>query len=112
MVVHVLYKYNHLTGGAGMKEPKDLHGSDGRCPDLQMVSNNEHIITDVQITNPLCPTNQKGAARKQLFAAERVREPKPINIISQHNSNMPHSSLSSWKQQEECLHQHKRFIQT
>ena len=112
MVVHVLYKYNHLTGGAGVKEPKDLHGSDGRCPDLQMVSNNEHIITDVQITNPLCPTNQKGAARKQLFAAERVREPKPINMISQHNSNMPHSSLSSWKQQEECLHQHKRFIQT
>ena len=37
MVVHVLYKYNHLTGGAGVKEPKDLHGSDGRCPDLQMV---------------------------------------------------------------------------
>src|SRR5580700_7906346 len=43
---------------------------------------------------------------------KRVREPKPINVISQHNSNMPHSSLSSWKQQEECLHQHKRFIQT
>src|ERR1700722_5816932 len=24
---------------------------------------------------------------------KRVREPKPINMISQHNSNMPHSSL-------------------
>ena len=76
MVVHVLYKYNHLTGGAGVMEPKDLHGSDGRCPDLQMVSNNEHIITDVQITNPLCPSNQKGAARKQLFAAEKGERTK------------------------------------
>src|ERR1700679_1400790 len=32
---------------------------------------------------------------------KRVREPKPINMISQHNSNMPHSSLSSWKLQED-----------
>ena len=47
MVVHVLYNYNHLTGGAGVKEPKDLQGSDGRCPDLQMVTNNEHVLTDV-----------------------------------------------------------------
>src|ERR1700733_9494934 len=89
MVVHVLYKYNHLTGGAGVKEPKDLHGTDGRCPDLQMVTNNEHVLTDVQITNPLCPTNQKGAARKQLYAAEKGERTKPINMISQHNSIMP-----------------------
>src|SRR5579863_8207390 len=35
---------------------------------------------------------------------KRVREPKPTNMISPRNNKLPHSSLSSWKQQEECLH--------
>src|SRR5271155_63272 len=36
---------------------------------------------------------------------KRVREPKPTNMISLPDNNMPHSSLSSWKQQEEYPHQ-------
>ena len=78
LVLQVLYQYNHMTGGTGIKEPKDLHASDGRRPDLQMITNNEHILTDVQITNPLCPTYVRGAAKQQLHAAE-LSERRKIN---------------------------------
>ena len=37
-----------------------------------MIINNEHILTDIQITNPLGPDNiRQGSAREQLRAAER-----------------------------------------
>src|SRR6201996_8157298 len=70
MLVHVVYTYNNYTGGTGVKEPSDLHGSDHRRPDLQMVVNNTHILTDIQITNPLCPTHVHGSAQQQLHAAQ------------------------------------------
>ena len=41
-----------------------------------MVTNNEHILSDVQITNPLCPTNERGAARQPLYAAEQGEKRK------------------------------------
>jgi hypothetical protein len=55
ILVHVLYVYNNMSGGTAVKEPQDLHDDDGRRPDLQMITNNQHILTDVQITNPLLP---------------------------------------------------------
>ena len=31
-------------------------------PDSQMLTNNKHILIDVQITNPFCPSHVEGAA--------------------------------------------------
>src|SRR5271163_3967352 len=56
--------------GTGVKEPSDLHGSDHRRPDLQMVVDNTHVLTDIQITNPLCPTHVHGSTQQQLHAAQ------------------------------------------
>jgi hypothetical protein len=78
MVVHTLARFIHMTGGCAVKEPHDLHDADGRRPDLQMITNNEHIITDVQITSPLCPTNEHKAA-KQTLAAAKQSENRKIN---------------------------------
>ena len=78
-----------MTGGTGIKEPTDLHSSDGRRPDLQMITNNEHILTDIQITHPLCPTHVEGAAREQLYAArisERVKTNKYEETAKQHHA--------------------------
>ena len=90
MLVHVVYLYNQYTGGTGVKEPRDLHGSDNRRPDLQMIVNNTHILTDIQITNPLCPTSIKySAAQQQLHAAqkkERVKSNKYTGTALQHHA--------------------------
>ena len=89
MLVHVVYTYNNYTGGTGVKEPSDLHGSDHRRPDLQMVVNNTHILTDIQITNPLCPTHVHGSAQQQLHAAqlsERTKTKKYEETAKQHDA--------------------------
>ena len=89
MLVHVVYTYNNYTGGTGVKEPSDLHGSDHRRPDLQMVVNNTHILTDIQITNPLCPTHVHGSAQQQLHAAqlsERTKTKKYEQTAKQHDA--------------------------
>lgn len=54
-----------------------------------MMTNNEHILTDVQITHPLCPTDEKGAARQQLCAAEqgeRRKSNKYTETAQQHHA--------------------------
>jgi hypothetical protein len=78
ILVHILYVYNNMSGGTAVKEPQDLHDDDGRRPDLQMVTNNQHILTDVQITNPVCPSYKQGAARQELYAAE-LSEKRKMN---------------------------------
>ena len=78
ILVHTLYVYNNMTGGTAVKEPQDLHDDDGRRPDLQMITNNQHILTDVQITNPVCPSYKQGASRQKLYAAA-LSEKRKIN---------------------------------
>ena len=43
-----------------------------------MITNNHHILTDVQITNPVCPSYKQGASRQELYAAE-LSEKRKIN---------------------------------
>ena len=75
MLVNVVHHYNQLSGGTGVKEPRDLHGEDNRRPDLQMIVNNTHILTDIQITNPLCPsTLDKSSSAQPQLAAAQVKE--------------------------------------
>ena len=78
ILVHVVYTYNNYTGGTGVKEPSDLHGSDHRRPDLQMVVNNTHILTDIQITNPLCPCSWISSTTATCCSAQRENQNQEI----------------------------------
>jgi hypothetical protein len=54
-----------------------------------MLTANEHILTDVQITNPLCPSHVHKAAHQQLSAAEkseRVNDRKYTDAAHQHHA--------------------------
>ena len=54
-----------------------------------MLTDNEHILTDVQITNPLCPSNVERAAHQQLYAAEkseRIKTNKYADTAHQHHA--------------------------
>jgi hypothetical protein len=90
--VHIVHLYNQYTGGTGVKEPRDLYTKDKRRlrPDLQMLINNRHILTDIQITNPLCPTSiQTTATQQQLHAAgkkERIKSHKYVNTALEHDA--------------------------
>jgi len=89
LLVKVVHQYNQLTGGTGNIEPHDMDYYDGRRPDLQLLTNNEHILSDVQITNPLCPSHVHGAASRQLHAAEkseRIKISKYADTASQHHA--------------------------
>ena len=89
LLVKVVHQYNQLTGGTGNIEPHDMDYYDGRRPDLQLLTNNEHILSDVQITNPLCPSHIQGAATRQLHAAEkseRIKINKYAHTAYQHHA--------------------------
>ena len=82
-----------MSGGTEVKEPRDLHGEDNRRPDLQMIINNIHILTDIQITNPLCPStldrSSSTQAQVQLKAAqekEKVKSRKYADTALQHHA--------------------------
>jgi hypothetical protein len=42
-------------GAQSEKEPRGLHSTDNRRPDLQLFFPNQHIITDVVVSHPLTP---------------------------------------------------------
>jgi hypothetical protein len=89
MLVQVLYRYTNYTGGVAVKEPKDLHDSDGRVPDLQSIVNNQHILTDVQITHSLCPTHVQKSAQQSMSAArvaENVKTKKYTGTAALHDA--------------------------
>jgi hypothetical protein len=69
-VLNVAYKYTNAVGGVAVKEPRDLDSEDGRVPDLQMLIRDKHWLSDVYIINPMAPSYIKGAAQRQLSAAD------------------------------------------
>jgi hypothetical protein len=71
MLLQILYLYINYVGGTAIKEPKHLHDKDDRTPDLELMIDDQHILTDVHITHPLCPTHVRKSARSQMKAAER-----------------------------------------
>ena len=72
-----------------MKEPTDLHASDNRRPDLQIILGLTEALCDVRISNPLCPTHVRAASKKTLAAAaegERNKTNKYSDTASQHGA--------------------------
>jgi len=96
MLVNVVHHYNQLSGGTGVKEPRDLHGEDNRRPDLQMIINNMHILTDIQITNPLCPSTLDRSSSTQAQVQLKAAQEKEI--------------VKSRKYADTALQNHAKFI--
>ena len=65
-VVHALYTHATQSGAAAVKEPVGLSTEDGRRPDLQVVIPGESLLTDVVVSNGLCPTHLAAASNEGL----------------------------------------------
>ena len=57
-------------------EPPNLSDEDGRPPDIQMILNGQHILSDVKISYPCCPTHAPDAARHSLATAKKAETGK------------------------------------
>ena len=75
-VVEVLHKNTLYAGGIAAMEPPNLSDEDGRRPDIQMILNGQHILSDVRISHPCCPTHAPDAARHSLATAKKAEAGK------------------------------------
>jgi hypothetical protein len=91
-VVHALYAHAGYAGGAVAKEPSGLSTEDNRRPDLQIVFPGQHILTDVVISHPLCPSHITAASKKHIVTAEQAEQRKHV------------------KYHQIAEHQHARFL--
>jgi hypothetical protein len=78
-VVHALYAHAGYAGGAVAKEPSGLSTEDNRRPDLQIVFPGQHILTDVVISHPLCPSHITAASKKHTVTAQQAEQRKHVN---------------------------------
>lgn len=78
-VVQALYAHSTHSGAAAVREPVGLSTEDGRRPDLQIVIPGEHILTDVVISHPLCPSHLATASTKHLATAQKAEQRKHRN---------------------------------
>ena len=89
LVLQVLYRYINYVGGVAVKEPIDLNDTDGRRPDLQVLIADQHMLSDVRISHPLCPSHVEAAARQQLATAkigEKIKQKKYRDTATQHQA--------------------------
>ena len=87
LVLSVLYRLISYVGGVAVREPIDLHDSDGRRPDLELILRSLHALVDVMITNPLCPTHLIASSKEALSSVrrgERIKTNKYKDTASQH----------------------------
>jgi hypothetical protein len=68
-VVNVLARHVAWAGGVAIKEPTNLSTRDRRRPDLQIIFPGHHILTDVVVSHPLCPTHIRKAQGQHLAVA-------------------------------------------
>jgi hypothetical protein len=77
-IVRILHHYVHQAGGAstmeitGLDRDKDSH----LRPDLEIVFPGQHLISDVVITHPLCPSHFPVSSRTPLAAANKAADGK------------------------------------
>jgi hypothetical protein len=71
-VILALYSHVRYAGGAATIEPPRLSADSRIRPDLQIVFPNQHILTDVVISHPTCPSHIVAASAKQLATAEQA----------------------------------------
>jgi len=89
LVLQVLYRLINCVGGVAAREPIDLHDSDGRKPDLELILRALHALLDVMIVNPLCPTHLIASAKKALASVrrgEKIKINKYKGTASQHEA--------------------------
>jgi hypothetical protein len=87
LVLSVLHRLINYVGGVAVREPIDLHDSDGRRPDLQLILRSLHALVDVMITNPLCPSHLIASSKEALSSVrrgERIKTNKYKDTASQH----------------------------
>ena len=71
-VLLALYSHVRYAGGAATMEPPRLSADSRIRPDLRIVFPNQHILTDVVISHPTCPSHIVAASAKQLATAEQA----------------------------------------
>ena len=71
-VVHALYAHVRSAGGVASMEPKGLSADRLIRPDLQISFPGQHILSDVVISHPLCPSHTEDASKKRLVVAEKA----------------------------------------
>ena len=89
LVLQVLYRLINYVGGVAAREPIDLHDSDGRRPDLELILRSLHALLDVMIVNPLCPTHLIASSKKSLASVrqgERIKTNKYKGTAAQHEA--------------------------
>jgi hypothetical protein len=75
-VLYALYAHVRSAGGVASMEPKGLSADRLIRPDLQISFPGQHILTDVVVSHPLCPSHVHDAARKPLAVAEQAARGK------------------------------------
>ena len=78
-VLLALYSHVRYAGGAATMEPPRLSRDSRIRPDLRIVFPNQHILTDVVISHPTCPSHIAAASAKQLATAEQA-------AVTKHNT--------------------------
>ena len=94
-VLLALYSHVRYAGGAATMEPSGLSADSGIRPDLQITFPNQHILTDVVISHPTCPSHMQAASTKQVATAEAAAITKHSTYdklaITQHARFLPFS---------------------
>ncbi len=75
-VLHALYAHVRAAGGVATLEPKGLSPDTRARPDLQIAFPGQHILSDVVISHPLCPSHVVDASKEKLVVAEKASEQK------------------------------------
>lgn len=88
LVTQTLAGWVRKVGGSAWVEPTGLFLEDERRVDLLVALADRRIVLDVQIRNPLAPSNIQGAAAREgglLEAGERAKRQKYERFARQHN---------------------------